>query len=393
MANLEEIASKRRSSSVAVSVPLTIDDHRDRIQFLDALRGIAILLVIVFHAYARWPAVVPYGDTFSNFPEFHYGWLGVELFFMISGFVIFLTLDKAGGVLEFLTKRWLRLFPAMLICSLFVFFSARLVPERPNGLPTLDQLIPGLTFIDPEWLSSFGFETQSLEGAFWSLYVEVKFYFVAGVSYFAFGGKSAALAILVLLFAFSISAGSVQNHVAVLANTEIFKSLVSLTKLLDARFYGWFAIGAFLYVYYAQKSAMALTLAVIMAALTVAQQNGFNGRPDLGVKIPAILITMLFALPVISSRIRPIFNQPSLLFLGFISYPLYLLHENLMVALTVKVSKWSPGLLPILEPLAPVCFVMLAAWIVAAFGEPFLRRQLVRGFGQLRASRHQNAAQ
>ena len=53
----------------------------NRIQFLDGLRGIAILLVICFHSYTRWPKFVPYGHQFSDFYLFKYGYLGVQLFF------------------------------------------------------------------------------------------------------------------------------------------------------------------------------------------------------------------------------------------------------------------------------------------------------------------------
>ena len=86
-----------------------------RIAFLDGLRGIAILLVVFYHAYTRWSDIVPYGARYAHFPVAQLGWLGVELFFMISGFVIYMTLEKCRSFGEFLYRRWLRLFPAMLL--------------------------------------------------------------------------------------------------------------------------------------------------------------------------------------------------------------------------------------------------------------------------------------
>ncbi len=97
----------------------------NRINFLDGFRGLAILLVLLFHAYARWSSVVPYGDEFSMFPVFSYGYLGVNLFFLISGFVILMTLEKSKDFFQFLRKRWHRLFPAMLISTIFIFFIAQ----------------------------------------------------------------------------------------------------------------------------------------------------------------------------------------------------------------------------------------------------------------------------
>ena len=77
----------------------------NRIQFLDGLRGIAILLVICFHSYTRWPKFVPYGHQFSDFYLFKYGYLGVQLFFLISGFVILMLLEKNKTFIQFIYKR------------------------------------------------------------------------------------------------------------------------------------------------------------------------------------------------------------------------------------------------------------------------------------------------
>ena len=67
-----------------------------RLIYLDGLRGLAILMVFFVHAFVRWPDLVPYGNTYSNIPLFQYGMFGVRLFFMISGFVILLTLEKCA---------------------------------------------------------------------------------------------------------------------------------------------------------------------------------------------------------------------------------------------------------------------------------------------------------
>ena len=66
----------------------------NRIDYIDGLRGVAILGVVLFHAYARWTEVVPYGSRYSDFVIFKNGWLGVYLFFVISGFVITMTLSR-----------------------------------------------------------------------------------------------------------------------------------------------------------------------------------------------------------------------------------------------------------------------------------------------------------
>ena len=57
-----------------------------------------------YHAYSRWLEILPYSSGQMNI-IFNYGWLGVHLFFLISGFVIFLTLDKSSNFITFMFKR------------------------------------------------------------------------------------------------------------------------------------------------------------------------------------------------------------------------------------------------------------------------------------------------
>lgn len=347
----------------------------DRIEFLDGLRGLAILLVVMFHAYARWPELVPYGSTFSNIKLFSYGWLGVQLFFLISGFVIFLTLDRCANLSEFLVRRWLRLFPAMFICSLFIWYTAPLFPERPAGLPTAEQLIPGLTFIDPQWLQTAGIRTRAIEGAFWSLFVESQFYVIAGVSYFIFGGRRAALAVLLILFAFAVVSGPIRN---LMGDSSIFQNLLLLSDRLGARLYGWFAGGALLYVYYSKKSIHVLILGLAVTVVAVLVEHGIR---NVEVKVPAALIALAFVGTLLNGRMRLVFGHRAFLFLGYISYPLYLAHENIMVSLIIKVGKSVPELPAILVPLAPISLVILVAWLVASYLEPAIKTILRTGYG------------
>lgn len=124
-----------------------------RISYLDGHRGIAILAVVFFHAYARWSDIVPYGEEYKN--PFKFGWLGVQLFFLISGFVILMTLEKCANFGDFLYKRWLRLFPAMLICSSIILATGQIFNERPAGPVTVIGILPGLLFIEPSWFKHF----------------------------------------------------------------------------------------------------------------------------------------------------------------------------------------------------------------------------------------------
>lgn len=161
----------------------------NRIDYLDGLRGIAILLVIGFHAYAFRTNILPYGDEYQNVFFFKNGWVGVQLFFLISGFVILLTLEKCAGFKSFIYRRWLRLFPAMLIASFLIYFTSEFLWERPSGEPKLLMLLPGLSFVEPGWWRLvLGVKNlNGIEGSFWTLYAEMKFYVFAAIIYYRFG--------------------------------------------------------------------------------------------------------------------------------------------------------------------------------------------------------------
>jgi peptidoglycan/LPS O-acetylase OafA/YrhL len=341
-----------------------------RIEYLDGIRGLAILLVLLYHAYARWPHIVPFGDAYASVPLFAWGWLGVQLFFLVSGFVILMTLESCHGLKDFLYRRWIRLFPAMLLASLLLFLSAPLFPERPAGQPTLASLLPGLTFIDIKWFQFvLGWPQQPLEGAFWSLYVEFKFYVFAGLVYF-WRGRNALL--LALLAAHALSAASI-------AAAEFFPGRYTLAaakacSALGFTHFGWFAAGALFWLYHKHRDARWFAAAVLMAALSAP----FVRKLDLAPLLPALLVTAVFALALASAQMQALLRNRVLLFLGFVSYPLYLVHENLLVALTVKAGTLWPALPGLLLPLLPAGGVIFIAWLLARFGEPALKAFIVR---------------
>jgi peptidoglycan/LPS O-acetylase OafA/YrhL len=79
-----------------------------RLRYLDGMRGLAITAVVLWHFFGPAEAKsLPYGDRYAQVPALSAGWMGVELFFLISGFVIFLTLEKCSGFWDFMIRRWL----------------------------------------------------------------------------------------------------------------------------------------------------------------------------------------------------------------------------------------------------------------------------------------------
>jgi peptidoglycan/LPS O-acetylase OafA/YrhL len=337
-----------------------------RIAHLDGLRGVAILSVILFHAFARWPDLVPYGDAYGSFPPFSKGWLGVELFFIISGFVILMTLEGCNSFGAFLYRRWLRLFPAMLFCSVLIFVSAPLFPERPAGTPTWPSLLPGLTLVQPwVWHHVVG-DFADLEGAFWSLFVEVKFYLIVGALYFVAGRRMAILGV-VLLFALSavLSSGAISD-------VPYAHLVQEVNELSDFRLFGWFAVGALFYDYLQTGNPRTLGAAAAVAVLAAAALP----HASIGSKVAAVGVAALFAASFANGRLQRICSHRAMLFVGFVSYPLYLLHENMMVSMIAKLGPVMPRVPGLLLPILPIACLMALSWLVARHVEPRLTRAI-----------------
>ena len=138
---------------------------------MDGLRGIAILLVVFYH-------------NFGFIKYFFFGWLGVDLFFVLSGFLItdilLKTVNKPGYFKNFYAKRVLRIFPLYYV-SLIIFL---LILPRIKDFP-LDFSF----YVDHQWwfwtylqnwfliFYDVGNTTTAIQH-YWSLAVEEQFYLV-----------------------------------------------------------------------------------------------------------------------------------------------------------------------------------------------------------------------
>jgi peptidoglycan/LPS O-acetylase OafA/YrhL len=340
-----------------------------RIAYLDGLRGIAILWVILFHAFTRWPGIVPYKDKFADVFIFKTGHLGVQLFFLISGFVIFLTLDKCKTFDEYIFKRWARLFPSMLGASLIIFLTQSFFNERPYGQHELISVLPGITFISPSWWSLYlGFDLTYMEGPFWSLFVEFRFYVIAGFVYFYLGRPYLIPCLMVCFLGYySISL------LSELTGYFLLDYLRFLGVQLSLFHFGWFAAGACFYEFYRTEretwflSAMAIGFA---AALSMA-------RMDLFELLCASGIVLLFGYSHKFRILQTHLSGQSLLFVGFISYPLYLIHESMLISGIVKINSVFPGIPDIFLPVFPVFLLMTFAFLIQKYIDDNGRRLLL----------------
>jgi peptidoglycan/LPS O-acetylase OafA/YrhL len=162
-------------------------EARNRNGVIDAYRGIAVIAVMAFHYFCAWAP--PYNAQGLNLyrydvtyaPVFQLGYLGVHLFFVISGLVITMTVLRCRTPFEFAVRRLGRLYPALVISSILTVLIVNSLGPSIFHRTGVDWLA-SLTF-DPE-----RFGHQAVDGAYWSLLVEVKFYFLVAL-FFHFLGR------------------------------------------------------------------------------------------------------------------------------------------------------------------------------------------------------------
>jgi peptidoglycan/LPS O-acetylase OafA/YrhL len=160
------------------------DDSRSLPHFpaLDGLRGVAVLLVVVYHSW-----LMPIADGLDHIATSlaALGWSGVQLFFVLSGFLITgILLDSKDGrnyFRNFYVRRVLRIFPLYYaVLALYLILAPAVLPPR---LQTPIPKVPGQELWYVFYLSNFSMARLGVIGApalglTWSLAVEEQFYLV-----------------------------------------------------------------------------------------------------------------------------------------------------------------------------------------------------------------------
>ncbi len=142
---------------------------------LDGVRGLAIPLVLLFHFQGVRPPWAPRALTFPMIV----GWSGVDLFFVLSGFLIprllIGTRDSDNYFSAFYARRVLRIFPLYLL-AVFLCFRVGLPLAERLGVPAGPEraLEPWFWLHVSNWKSAFGHDVEPLSH-FWSLAIEEPF--------------------------------------------------------------------------------------------------------------------------------------------------------------------------------------------------------------------------
>ncbi len=139
-----------------------------RLTALDGIRGIAAISVVIFHYTYYYDTL--YGHPFSPWTVTAHGKYGVQLFFMLSGFVIFWSLTRLSSPFRFVWTRFIRLYPTYWVAMTMTFTTVSLV-----GLPGREVSLTSF-FQNLHMLQCYLGGTY-VDGVYWSLNIELAFYF------------------------------------------------------------------------------------------------------------------------------------------------------------------------------------------------------------------------
>ena len=282
---------------------------------IDAFRGVAILSVMVFHYTVRWAppdygASNVYGYHFSYSPFLNLGALGVELFFVISGLVIAMTVERSRDAVDFIAKRMARLYPAFLVAMLLTFAVTHFA-SVPSFRTSFWDLPANLTMVPGE------FRVRAVDGAYWSLAWELEFYFLVSIAFFFF--RANFWMPIVVLMCLAVPLRCIGFHADM------------LDRLLVAKYAPLFLLGIggwlLLLKRRRKEGSAVLAVALVLCALDVGNY-ATHGMP-----VWAVSAYLTGGVAVMFVLLHTGFSFGPLTWIGRVSYSLYLIHENIGVIL------------------------------------------------------------
>jgi len=276
---------------------------QNRLLQLDVLRGLAALSVLLFHYTARFDQL--YGHA-PGMVLIYVGQRGVDLFFVISGFVIIMTIEKTRRGMDFVVSRFSRLFPAYWVAIALTFLIV-----NGAGLPGRE-VTARVAIANFSMLPGF-FQIPYVDSVYWTLTLELSFYAIIFALY-----ELRMLSRLELV----CSCWLMMLLVVKIAGERSGLKLPLLLDLLVLQGYAQlFVAGMIIYQIHQRGSSFGRATILISCILTQWYVQGWMAG------IVAV-ISIAGVCAAIRNWLRWLEIRP-LLFLGTISYSLYLIHQNI----------------------------------------------------------------
>lgn len=349
--------------------------NKTRYDEIDLLRGLSCLAVVAFHYFYRgqldhWvtESAHPLVSQISSL-----GYLGVHLFFMISGFVIFMSAEGAT-VRAFVASRVARLYPSLWVAAPLTAAIAWWTASQYFQVD-LRTLLLNLT------LAPHHFQADFVDGAYWSLVVELQFY---------------------ALIAIVIAAGWLGRIESLLAGWLVLSLINWLRPMhplelwLDVNWAPFFTAGIVAYRVRSrgqtsQRRALyaASWLLACLYTIKTGQSVGSKWLPLTDMLEHILAVTCFFgifsAIAFGDWRMQASFWT---VWAGRLTYPVYLLHQNIGYMGIEALHEWGVGLIPagLLMLLVIVALSTLICLYVEVPVGRWLRRTLAESRPALRTA-------
>lgn len=301
----------------ATEITKTRNSNRQRLAALDGLRLLAAIGVVAYHYVAfgkGWATDVRVMFP-KIFPVAAYGWLGVNLFFLISGFVICMSSwDKPLS--SFFISRTVRLYPAYWFAVIATTAAVTLIPGGEERLSWID-ILANLTMLQEP------LGVEPVDGVYWTLFAELRFY---------------------LLFSLIVWRGLTYRRVIlfccawVIASAFLAQADNGPVRQLVMPDNSWYFIaGIAFYLMYKFRPNLLLTGIILICfcgSLTFVHDTWKRAQQHMGHAVPfwPVLAILILCFGIMALLATDKFSSITWRWLspaGALTYPLYLLHENI----------------------------------------------------------------
>lgn len=336
---------------------------RPRLEVLDGLRFLAAFAVLAYHFTTMDRIWHQRADALFPAQTAAYGWLGVHLFFLISGFVICMS-SWGRGVGSFLLSRAVRLYPAYWLSVVAVAVVLTVWPfvQEPVGLG--DALVNLTMFHEP-------LGSPAVAEVYWTLWAELRFYLLFSlVVWWGLTYRRVVAFCLVWLGAVTVAKAVVDNGVV---HTVLMTDYAPL-----------FTAGVAFYLMYRFRPTL-LSWAIVACSFVLAvpavryraSLEAFHGVVVQSWPAVVLLAVCFLLIAAVALGWLSWVRGRWLVAIGALTYPLYLLHLDLGGTMLYL---WKGSMPPLLLVAVVTCLMVLFAWLVHRFVErpfaPLLKRAL-----------------
>lgn len=282
-----------------------------RFKALDGLRGLAVLAVVVNHFGAPFDTYYP-SDKDAPY-AFTLGELGVQLFFIVSGFVILMSAVHGKTAKGFIISRFTRLYPTYWVALIFSACLITWVGIETRQI-TLFQFLVNFTMFQRFVL------VDNVDQVYWTLAVEMQFYLLMLVCILVSKGRLRNDYLMRLGFLWSSIGFILMALYPGDSSTGIMKMVVWAALAQHSAF---FCFGMAMYVYFNTRIfSWYIPFFATVAVANTYMAHGFAHAAG-------VLVILVLFFVVVQVRNIPVLDRGPLQFLGKISYSLYLFHTIL----------------------------------------------------------------